>query len=281
MEIHNGDLALHALVDGPDGAPPVLLLHGITASVRTWDWLVPDLAQRYRVIRLDFRGHGRSGRAPGQYHLPGYVSDAATACRQLADGPCTVIGHSLGGGTAAALAQQHPELVRGLVLEDPPLGARRDLDGNALLDGFRQLRESVPRLQASGIPADTLADVLAGAPSAVGRTFGELLHPDALAAMAGGMLELDAAVLDPVLDGTMQPAYDAAAPIGVPTLVITADPASPDCVCRTPDVEGLRAASPHAEVSVLPGASHLVHDELGQRDAFRAEVLAFLDRLHA
>jgi esterase len=280
MEIPNGDIELHVLVDGADDAPPVLLLHGITASVRTWGWLVPDLIDRYRVIRLDFRGHGRSARAPGQYDLPGYVSDAAATIRQVAGGSCAVVGHSLGGGTAAALAQLHPELVRGLVLEDPPLGARRDLDGNTLLDGFRLMRESIPRLQASGIPADVLAGVLADAPSAAGRSFGELLHVDALAAMAAGMLELDATVLDPVLDGTMEPAYDPARSLAVPTLVITADPSSPDAVCRTADVDGLVAASPHAEVSVRAGASHLVHDELTHRDWFRSEVRAFLDRLH-
>lgn len=281
MEIQNGDVPLHVIVDGDGGAPPVLLLHGITASVRTWDWLVPHLVDRYRVIRLDFRGHGRSGRAPGAYQPHGYVSDAAATCRELAGGPCVVVGHSLGGGTAAALAQLHPELVRGLVLEDPPLGARSDLEGNALLDGFRQMRESIPRLQASGIPVDTLAELLGQAPSPVGRPFGELLHADALTAMAAGMLDLDATVLDPVLEGAMRPAYDAARPIGVPALVITADPASPDCVCPTPDVEQLVAVSPHAQVSFRPGATHLLHDELGQRDAFRAEVVDLLDRLHA
>jgi alpha-beta hydrolase superfamily lysophospholipase len=136
-------------------------------------------------------------------------------------------------------------------------------------------------LQQDGIPVDVLAGILGQAPSAVGRAFGEMLFADALDAMAGGMLELDATVLDPVLEGSMQPAYDPSEPIPVPTLVITADPASPDCVARTADVEQLVATTPHAEVSVQPGASHLVHDELTHRDAFRAKVRSFLDRLHS
>jgi pimeloyl-ACP methyl ester carboxylesterase len=279
MQIKNGDLPLHVAVDGDADAPPVLLLHGITASVRTWDWLVPHLADRYRVLRLDFRGHGRSGRAPGTYGWEGYVSDAAAVCRQVAGEPCAIVGHSLGGGTAAALAQQHPDLPRGVLLEDPPLSAARDLEGNALLDGFRLMRESIPRLQAEAVPADVLAQILAQAPSAAGPTFGEMLHSDALAAMAGGMLELDASVLDPVLEGTIRPLFDPTKPIPVPTLVVTADPASPDAVTRPADVRELASASPHAKVRVMAGASHLVHDELANRQNFLDEVVAFLDRL--
>ena len=279
MEILNGDLTLNVAVDGDADAPPVLLLHGITASVRTWEWMVPHLVDRYRVLRLDFRGHGRSGRAPGTYGWEGYVSDAAAACREVAGAPCAIIGHSLGGGTAAALAQLHPDLPRGVLLEDPPLSVTRDLEDNSLLDAFRLMRESIPRIQAEGIPADVVAQILAQAPSAAGPTFGEMLHPDALAAMAAGMLELDATVLDPVLEGTIRPLFDPSAPIPVPTLVITADPASPDAVTRPADVERLATASPHAKVRVMTGASHLVHDELANRQNFLDEVIGFLDQL--
>jgi pimeloyl-ACP methyl ester carboxylesterase len=279
MEIQNGDLTLHVDTDGSAGSPPLLLLHGITSTTRTWDWLVPDLADRFHVLRLDFRGHGRSDRAPGTYGLPGYVADAASVCQQVAGQPCIVMGHSLGGGTAAALAQQQPALVRAVVLEDPPLGSTRDLEGNALLDGFRLMRDSIPHLQESGMDVATLSEMLAGAPSASGPTFGELLHADALTVMADGMLALDATVLDPVLDGTATPMFEPAKGIAVPTLLITADPASPDAVTRAADVEQLAATTPHAEVRVMNGSGHLVHDELAHRDEFRAAVLDFLDRL--
>lgn len=279
MEISNAELTLHVAVDGDPDAPPVLLLHGITSSVRTWEWAVPRLAERYRVLRLDFRGHGRSGRAPGQYHYDGYISDAAAACREVAGTPCAVVGHSLGGGTAAGLAQRHAELVRGVVLEDPPLGLPRAIEGNSLMEGFRLMRASVPQMQATGMPVDKLTEVLSRAPSAAGPPFGELLHADALEAMAAGLLELDATVLDPVLDGAMQPAFDATEPIPVPVLVLAADPSSPDHVAQTADLEQLVATTPGAEVRVVAGASHLVHDELANRDRFLDDVVTFLDRL--
>lgn len=282
MEIHNGERTLYVDVDGGPGAPPVLLLHGITSSGRTWEWLVPDLVERHRVIRLDFRGHGRSSRAPGHYGRDAYVSDAAAVCRQVAGVPSIVIGHSLGGATALALAQQHGDLVRALVVEDPPLGGgSRVLDGNTLRDGFAQMRESVPRLQASGIPLTKLAEVLSGAPSPVGTPFGELLHRDAIDAMAAAMLELDVSVLDLALGTTPLPDFDPTLPADIPTLVITADPTSPDAVARPAGIDQLVAASPHVQVQVMEGASHLIHDELANRDRFRNFVMAFVGQLDA
>src|SRR3954469_10554661 len=117
-----GDLSLHVAEDGDPTSPPVLLLHGIIGSRSTWGWLVPDLGERFRVLRLDFRGHGRSDRAPGQYTADGYVADAVAALEQAAGRPCVLVGHSLGGATAGAIAQRRPELLSGVVLVDPPLG---------------------------------------------------------------------------------------------------------------------------------------------------------------
>ena len=103
---------------------------------------MPALAERFHVLSLDFRGHGKSGRAT-DYQPQGYVTDAIAVLEQLASGPAIVIGHSLGGVTAAALSQQRPELVRAMVLEDPPLGSTEtgaDLEGHAISEGFRLMK---------------------------------------------------------------------------------------------------------------------------------------------
>ena len=126
MQVKNGDVILHVETAGDQSAPPLLLMHGITVSGRTWDWFVPTLAARFRVLTLDFRGHGKSGRAPGDYQMQAYVTDAIAVLEELADGPAIVIGHSLGGMTGAALMQQRPDLVKAAVLEDPPLGDMDD-----------------------------------------------------------------------------------------------------------------------------------------------------------
>ncbi len=277
MEIHNGDLALHVAVDGPEDAPPVLVLHGITASIATWNWLVPLLAPTHRVLRLDFRGHGGSGRAPGHYDSAGYVSDAVAVCEQVAGRPVIVIGHSLGGVTALGLAQTRPDLVRGLALEDPPMGVPRTLEGNSLLDAFTMMRETVPMLQQSGMDATALAGVLAAAPGVSGAPMGEVLLPDAVLAMAEALLQLDASVLDPVLaplaggEGAVEPmtwVFDVNRAIGVPTLLLAADPAMPDCVCRPDDIALAEAASgEQLRVHTVTGCGHLVHDSMQFRRA--------------
>lgn len=272
MEIHNGDLPLHVAIDGPDDAPPVVVLHGITASTATWNWLVPLLAPTHRVLRLDFRGHGGSGRAPGRYDSAGYVSDAVAVCEQVAGRPAIVIGHSLGGVTALGLAQSRPDLVVGLALEDPPMGVPRTLEGNALLDAFRMMRETVPMLQQSGMGAAALSGVLAAAPGVGGAPMGETLQADAVLAMAEALLGLDASVLDPVLSGgdggAMTWVYDVDRPIGVPTLLLAADPTMPDCVCRPDDIALARAASgEQLRVHTVTGCGHLVHDSKQFRGA--------------
>lgn len=279
MELRTDDLTLHYEDDGDREAPPVLLLHGITQSTATWAWLVAELADRHRVVRLDFRGHGRSGRTPGAYHFPGYVSDATAICEQVLGAPAVLVGHSLGGGTAAGLAQTRPDLVRGVVLEDPaimppPAGeaAAQALEGNSLLDGFRLMRDSIPRLQESGISASDLAATLRDAPSPSGPTFGELVTDDALDAMAEGMLQLDASVLDPVFDGSARPVFDPSSPLTVPGIAIVGDPALPDTLVRDADVQRLARHSPQLEVRVADGCGHLIHDSREHRAMVAAAV---------
>jgi pimeloyl-ACP methyl ester carboxylesterase len=288
MQIQVDEIELHVTDEGDRDAPPVLLLHGITQSTRTWDWLVPHLVERHRVLRLDFRGHGRSGRAPA-YGFDEWIADARGVCEQVAGGPCLVVGHSLGGGVAAALAQQHPDLVQATVLEDPALAFTGDpsgtvgpggegSSGHALVEGFAAIRRTVPMLQEAGMSVEALAGALAPAPSPTGPAFGQLLHDDSLVAMADGLLGLDAAVLDGVLDGTTRPAFDPEQPLPVPALLVAADPASPDGIVATAVLDQLAAVSPHVEVHVFDGAGHLVHDERAHRERFLELTLDFLAR---
>lgn len=284
MELQTDELTLHYEDDGDPGAPPVLVLHGITQSTATWGWLVPHLAHDHRVVRLDFRGHGRSGRTPGKYAFPGYVADATAVCEQVLGSPAVVIGHSLGGGTAAALAQTRPDLVRGFVLEDPALlvtqpGETANIEGNSLLDGFKLMRESIPRLQESGMSASDLVGILRGAPSPSGSLFGDLVHDDALDAMAEGMLLLDATVLDPVFDGSMAPVFDPRREIPVPGIVLGADPSMPDAVVRPADVALLTEHSPKVECRTVSGSGHLIHDSKLHRQAVLDAMRDLLGRI--
>ncbi len=282
MFVPSGDIQLHLAIDGDAGAPPLLLLHGILGNGRTWEWMLPRLGDRFRVLRLDFRGHGESDRAPGRYQTADYVADAIAACEAAIGIPALVIGHSLGGVTAAALAQRRPDLVRAILLEDAPLAARADRsepgDDGALLDAFARLRDGIPKLQAAGVSADQVAGIIRASPGPTGELLGDLLCDDAIATMADANLTVDASVLDHVLAGTMEPAFDPTRPIAVPVVAIAADPASPDAVTRPDDLAQLVATSPDVDTVTLSGATHLIHDSTAQREPFWSIVDAFLAR---
>ncbi|MGW1024598.1 alpha/beta fold hydrolase [Streptomyces sp. NPDC002577] len=108
---------------GPDDAaadtPPVVLLHCRGADSTDWDRIAGPLSAARRVLALDLRGHGRSD-WPGTYRYESMRDDAFGFLTALGIERADVVGHSLGGAAAYLLAQQHPERVRRLVLEDVP-----------------------------------------------------------------------------------------------------------------------------------------------------------------
>lgn len=99
----------------PDGAP-VVLCHGAFDHARGFDMLAPRLAERFRVIALDARGHGDSQWCD-TYMWPNDVMDIATVLRWL-DRPAHLVGHSKGGGQATDAAVVSPERVRQVVNMD-------------------------------------------------------------------------------------------------------------------------------------------------------------------
>lgn len=102
--------------------PPVLLLHGVTDSGECWPGTVRHLVRSRDVLALDARGHGGSDVPDEPFTLAALADDAARTVREVLGRPVVVVGHSMGGLTAQELALRHPDLVLGLVLEDPAWG---------------------------------------------------------------------------------------------------------------------------------------------------------------
>ncbi|MFI6151563.1 alpha/beta fold hydrolase [Kitasatospora sp. NPDC051170] len=111
----HGMHGMHVVHDGPQGAPPLVLIHGSGASGGFWSPVVPALAGRYHVIRVDLPGHGRSLPAPS-YDVPEQAGRLAGVLDELGVRPVTVAGHSSGGYIATALAERRPDLVGSLAL---------------------------------------------------------------------------------------------------------------------------------------------------------------------
>jgi pimeloyl-ACP methyl ester carboxylesterase len=112
---------LYREVGGPEGAAPILLLHGWGSSAELMRPIATGLQDRYRVYNLDLPGHGKSPLPPSGWGVPAYVDVVEAFIRAEIGGPVTIIGHSNGGRIALTLAsdpaRQH--LVRRLVLVSP------------------------------------------------------------------------------------------------------------------------------------------------------------------
>jgi pimeloyl-ACP methyl ester carboxylesterase len=111
----------------PADAPVAVLVHGVTGWHRTWWRVGPALAERgWRAIAVDQRGHGRSPRIDGFTTIGELAADLAATIERIGAPVNALIGHSLGAAVGAELAFLRPELVRRLVLEDPPAVTRAD-----------------------------------------------------------------------------------------------------------------------------------------------------------
>ncbi|WP_427891700.1 alpha/beta fold hydrolase [Kribbella sp. GL6] len=107
---------------GPDRSGPVLLLiHGQAVDWKQYYRVLPQLAEDFRVFAVDVYGHGGSDRVPSKYCATAIGADLAAFIEQEIGEPVVVAGHSSGGQLAAWIAGHRPDLVRGVVLEDPPL----------------------------------------------------------------------------------------------------------------------------------------------------------------
>ncbi|NUR06347.1 MAG: alpha/beta hydrolase [Nocardioidaceae bacterium] len=122
---------------------PVLAIHGITSSSRSWPFLAGALDNP--VVAPDLRGRGRSHRLPGPVGMAQHADDCAAVIEATGREPVVVVGHSMGGFVATVLAARRPDLVRALVLVDgglpfPPA------DEEATLAGLQPIKQ---RLQST------------------------------------------------------------------------------------------------------------------------------------
>lgn len=118
MQRHQVDGSTIA-IDVRGEGDPVLLIHGAAGQIEIWAEPMATLAATHRVVAYDRRGHGRSANPTQNCRL--HMNDAATLLTHLTTAPATVVGYSSGGSIALMLALEHPELVRSLVLIEPPL----------------------------------------------------------------------------------------------------------------------------------------------------------------
>jgi pimeloyl-ACP methyl ester carboxylesterase len=239
--------------------PALLLLHGIAGSGRTWDEVVPWLAEDHTVIAPDLLGHGGSAKPRGDYSLGAYASGARDLLSALGFDAATVVGHSLGGGIAMQFAYQFPERLERLVLvSSGGLG-----------------REVSLLLRAAALPgAEWVLPVLAGvrldaAGAWVGRQLGRVgLRPASdLDELASGFASLSDGEARQAFLHTVRAVIDTGGQrvdasdrlylaAGVPSLLIWGDR---DRIIPVDHGYAAHERMPGSRLEVFPGAGHFPH----------------------
>ena len=99
----------------------MVLLHGLPSYWQEFLPILPTLCLQWHIYALDFRGQGKSGRAPGQYLSKYYADDVEQFLRQNLDEPAIIFGLSAGGAVALAVAAKCPEMVKAIIVGDSPI----------------------------------------------------------------------------------------------------------------------------------------------------------------
>jgi pimeloyl-ACP methyl ester carboxylesterase len=118
LDLSGGDLEL--VERGSKTGEPIVLIHCFTCAINYWNAMIPALSRRHRVIAVDLLGHGGSEKPATGYSVASQAEVVAEALGKLGVRDAEVVGHSLGGAIAVALAQQSPQLVNRVVIVDTP-----------------------------------------------------------------------------------------------------------------------------------------------------------------
>jgi len=230
-------------VDGPTDAPVVVLSHALGATRGMWDAQVPALAERFRVVRYDGRGHGTSPAPAGPYTIDDLVDDVLALLDRLGAERAHVAGISLGGMVGMRLAAREPSRVHRLAV----LSSSARTEPQGFLDRAAQARAGGTAQFAPTVVSRWLTPGYAAE------------HPELVArleAMVAGADDQGYAACCEVVAG-----IDLRADLGritAPTLVLSGaqDPALPP-----PHQEAIAAGIDGAEWTTLSPGAHLTNLE--------------------
>ena len=114
--IRVNDIDIHYKLEGVTDGPLIMMAHAMGTSHRLWDWQVPALADRYRILRYDWRGHGDTSAPPGHYTLTQFVDDAVALMDALDIQRVHWVGISTGGMIGQGIAIHHGHRLQTLTL---------------------------------------------------------------------------------------------------------------------------------------------------------------------
>lgn len=254
--------------EGPENAPPILLIHGFTHSLETWDGWAKRLANDHRVIRYDILGHGLTGPDPQERYAPAeravFIGDVLDS---LGLERAVIVGNSLGGLAAWRFAHDHPDRTTALILISP---------GVFSLNGVSD--------EPAAIPAAMKAYLLTAPEAGVAASAGIIYGDDSkiTAARLKTMRDMmrrrgnGAAMIKSLEEFTLPDPTALLREIETPTMILWGEA---DVVIPIEQGRRMQAEMPNASLTSYPGVGHASQEEAPEETV--ADAIEFLNGLGA
>ena len=248
---------------GPDDGTPIVLIHGLGLNRECWEWTVPALSDRYRVVTHDLYGHGESPIPPSTPSLSLFSLQLAQLLDHLGIENASIVGFSLGGMIARRFAQDHPNRTDTLAILHSP--HQRSADAQAAIS------KRVEQARTEG-PAATVE-------AALERWFTEgyrTANPAMMDRVRGWVMANDQAVYHTIYRVLAEGVDEIVAPnppISCPTLIVTGD----EDFGNGPEMTNAIADEiAGADALILKGLRHMALAE--NPNAINGPLRAFFDR---
>jgi pimeloyl-ACP methyl ester carboxylesterase len=252
-----GGLRLPYVAQGEPDGTPVVLLHGLSDSWRSYELLLPEFPESIYAVALSLRGHGDADRPMHGYAVHDFADDLATFLDVLDLDKAIVVGHSMGSVIAAKFASAYPDRTLGLVLM---AGFYRSQENPVLVDFWEsvlsKLEDPVDRAFARGFQEETTARPIAS---------------EQMDVFVTESLKVPARVWRGAAAGIMADEHvEQMGAITAPTLILWGDR---DTFTPESDQIALRQAIPGARLQIYRGIGHALHWEVPARVA--QDIVAF------
>jgi pimeloyl-ACP methyl ester carboxylesterase len=254
VEIHDG-LLIPYIEQGDRDGVPLVLLHGLTDSHRSYEPVLAALPDSIRAVAITARGHGDAGKPETGYSAGEMAADVIAVMDALGIGRAIVAGHSMGSWTARRIAAGYPERVLGVVLAGSFASFHDKPEVAGLLEEFDALADPIDPAYAREWQDSTLA-------RPVPETFMEMIVEETCKPPA----RVWRAALQGLIDDRLEPAGSVTAP----ALLCWGQR---DALVPDADQERLLARIPDAELRVYEGGGHALHWERPER--FAADLAEF------
>jgi pimeloyl-ACP methyl ester carboxylesterase len=254
VEIADGVLIPYAEQGHPVGVP-LVMLHGITDSHRSYEPVLAALPDSIRAIALTARGHGDAGKPVSGYDQPRMAADVIAVMDELGIERAIVAGHSMGSWTARRVAATYPDRVLGAVLAGTFASFHDNPGIHGLQDEFRTLADPIDPGYARAWQDSTMS-------RPVPETFMEMIVEETQ--------KPPARVWRAALQGLIDDRPEPVGTITAPTLLCYGER---DAFVPRTDQDELLARIPGAELRIYEGGGHALHWERPER--FAADLVEF------